>query len=215
MPAVLVKEICIYAWTPAQLCSFQQTILRQLPVDLPCEHMEGWNIKQYMQPVSVLWALLNTCDSCVRVMQDGSGVKDVCVLFSKLTAAQEGSTIVLADQQHLLLPARSPNSATAVSSSSWAFAAIWPQQGIISNSSVNSGLFSLCQSHTSGPKTPVFCTVSGGGKTLASGTLELAEHACIVFDASCADTLIDGTVFKGTAAPFTYQCLATDLRQFM
>lgn len=130
-------------------------------------------------------------------MQDGSGIKDVCVLFSKLTAAQEGSTIVLGDTQHLTLPARSPNSASTVTTSSWAYVAIWPQQGIISNSSVNSGLFSLCQSHSSGPQTPVFCTVSGGGKTVASGTLEVTEHTCIVLDASCADTLFDGTVFKG------------------
>lgn len=138
-------------------------------------------------------------------VQDGSGVRDVCVLFKKLTAAQEGSTIVLGDRQHLLLPTRSPNSASKESTSSWAFAAIWPQQGIISNSSVNSGLFSLCQGHTSGSQAAVVCTVSGSGKTVASGTLELAEHACIVFDASCADTLVDGTVFKGAAALVSYK----------
>ena len=119
------------------------------------------------------------------------------MLFSKLTAAQEGSTIVLGDRQHLLLPSRSPSTASAVSVSTWAHAAIWPQQGIISNSSVNSGLFSLCKSHSNGPQTPVICKVSGGGKTVASGTLELDEHACVVFEASCVDTFIDGTIFKG------------------
>ena len=130
-------------------------------------------------------------------MQDGSGVKDVRVLFQKLTAAQEGSTIVLGDEQHLMLPPRSPEAASSLSTSTWAFTAIWPQQGVISNSSVNSGLFSLCQSHSSGPQTPVFCTVSGGSKTVISGTLELAEHACVILDGSCSDTFFDGTVFKG------------------
>lgn len=129
------------------------------------------------------------------------------MLFHKLTAAQEGSTIVLGERQHLLLPSRTPESANTVSSSAWAHAAIWPQQGAISNSSVNSGLFSLCQSHSSGPQTPVLCTVSGGGKTVASGTLELDEHACIVFDESCVDTCIEGTILKGVVMVVERACM--------
>jgi hypothetical protein len=75
----------------------------------------------------------------------------------------------------------------------WHAVRMWPQQEPISESNVQKGLTSLERA----PPASSVSVVSCSNATMMHGTVELGDHACLVFDSTCEDVRLKNVTFKG------------------